>query len=148
MEILVERSPQSAGSDELYLFSDPLPFQCLSRKLGQGDSVFYVDIDYPDLMNIKASVVSKQREINELLTDVKYYEKAEGNVHFESAEYLALGCDLRDLDKLRTIFAQHGILDAAILFTAEVSLTYMDRDGVDNLVKWAAELPNGKVDFS
>lgn len=106
--------------------------------------MLYVDIDYPDLMNIKASVVSKQPDICELLTDIKYYEKPEENIHFKSAEYLALGCDLRELDKLRTIFARHGIIDAAILFTAEVSLTYMDRDGVDNLVKWAAELPNGE----
>lgn len=127
----------------LPLVSDPLPFQCLSRKLGGDGDVLYVDIDYPDLMTIKANVIAAQPEIMELLSGVQHFEKPDANVHLQSKEYLALGCDLRDLNSLQTIFSKHGIADAAVLFTAEVSLTYMDREAVDALVKWAAALPNG-----
>lgn len=123
-------------------YSDPLPFQYLSRKLGGGSEVLYVDIDYPDLMTIKASIVNDEPEIKKFLTDTRHFETPEENVHFQSKEYLALGCDLRDLEIVKKIFQKHDITDAAILFTAEVSLTYMTREAVDNLIAMAAGLPD------
>ena len=37
------------------------------------------------------------------------------------------------------------INNAALLFTAEVSLAYMDQDAVDALIAWTATLPDGKT---
>lgn len=81
--------------------------------------------------------------MNGLLTDKQHHETPVDHVHYQSNEYIALGCDLRDLDTLQRLFEKHGLVDHAVFFTAEVSLTYMAKDSVDALIAWAASLPDG-----
>ncbi|KAI5795572.1 leucine carboxyl methyltransferase-like protein 2 [Geopyxis carbonaria] len=95
-------------------------------------------------MNIKASIVSATKQLSSLLKESQYFETPSDQVHFQSKEYLALGCDLRDLKNLQKIFERHGLQDCAVLFTAEVSLTYMDCESVDALIKWAASFPDAR----
>lgn len=94
-------------------------------------------------MDLKSSIVSATKQLSSLLKEPQYFETPLGQVHFQSKQYLALGCDLRDLEKLQKVFEWHGLQDCAILFTAEVSLTYMDYGSVDALIQWAASLPDG-----
>ncbi|KAF8537456.1 hypothetical protein BDD12DRAFT_931378 [Trichophaea hybrida] len=122
---------------------DPLPFQSLSKENPNAE-VLYVDIDYPELIAIKASIVSQTPELYCLLTDTRHHATAVDHVHYESKQYLALGCDLRDLWTLQRLFENHRLVDSAILFTAEVSLTYMDPNSVDDLLQWAANLPDAR----
>jgi tRNA wybutosine-synthesizing protein 4 len=103
-----------------------------------------VDIDYPDLITIKAGIIAQTPGLNGLLTDKQHHETPVDHVHYQSNEYIALGCDLRDLDTLQRLFEKHGLVDHAVFFTAEVSLTYMAKDSVDALIAWAASLPSGK----
>lgn len=78
-----------------------------------------------------------------LLTEPKVHDPPVNHVHYSSSEYLAIGCDLRDLKTLQAIFDGQGITKSALFFTAEVSLAYMDRESVDALVAWIATLPDG-----
>ncbi|CCX32474.1 Similar to Leucine carboxyl methyltransferase 2; acc. no. Q5BH52 [Pyronema omphalodes CBS 100304] len=122
---------------------DPLPFQCLAKEKPNAE-VLYVDIDYPDLITIKAGIIAQTPGLNGLLTDKQHHETPVDHVHYQSNEYIALGCDLRDLDTLQRLFEKHGLVDHAVFFTAEVSLTYMAKDSVDALIAWAASLPDAR----
>ena len=77
------------------------------------------------------------------------------NIHFETAsadkgqiilrsdEYLAVGCDLEHLDWLNALFEKENLLSREILFTAEVSVTYMRTEAANALLGWTGGLPNG-----
>lgn len=126
--------------------SDTLPFKCLARHLTNAQ-VLYVDIDFPELVAVKASVIAQTPELHGLLTNPQHYPEPDDNVHYRSDQYLALGCDLRHLETLQRLFDKHRLVDCAILLTAEVSLTYMPRESVDALIEWAALLPDGRPSF-
>lgn len=69
---------------------------------------------------------------------------SESEVSFESDQYVQMGCDLRDLKLLEDTLKK--IIDPSkvrILFVAEVSITYMEKKTADDLVHWAAKLPDG-----
>lgn len=106
-----------------------------------GNTLF-IDIDYMDLMKTKRDVVKNTTELHEMLTGLSIHEETE--VLLRSNQYVQIGCDLRQLSKLSTALAQ--VLDfhhCIVLFTAEVSITYMDVKAADALIKWAAGFPNG-----
>lgn len=126
------------------LNSDPLPFQCISDANFLSD-VLYIDIDYPDLIIKKVHTIRETPQLVELLTDPEIYDPPLNHVHYSSPEYLAIGCDLRDLETLKDIFNTHDLISKALFFTAEVSLAYMDRVAVDELLAWIATLPDGKA---
>lgn len=76
-------------------------------------------------------------------------EKTNGDVIFRSDQYIQLGCDLRELSRLEKALA--SVVDfenSELLFTAEVSITYMDSDASDALINWASGLPDGLYLFS
>lgn len=57
---------------------------------------------------------------------------------------MQLGVDLRNLSHLGQVLASVIDIDnSTILFTAEVSITYMSLDTSDALIKWASILPEG-----
>ena len=61
------------------------------------------------------------------------------------SRYLQLGCDLRDLDSLeRMVSGTVNIQESVILLIAEVSITYMDVEAADDLIRWAGNLSHGK----
>lgn len=63
---------------------------------------------------------------------------AEAPVRVRSEQYLAIGCDLRDLQLLeKTLRNELDIVNSSILFVAEVSVTYMPLLDANKLIEWA-----------
>ncbi|KAL8778910.1 MAG: hypothetical protein Q9213_007183 [Squamulea squamosa] len=64
-------------------------------------------------------------------------------IMMRSDQYVAVGCDLRDIARLSKVFdGELQIGSCLVLCTAEVSITYMDVDAADALIKWAAQYDN------
>lgn len=86
------------------------------------DAVF-VDVDFPDLVRHKSSMIRETPALAELVG--LDFGETSGEIRCEM--YYAVGCDLSDLtlfDKvLRSIDAD--ITNASILFVSEVAITYM-----------------------
>ncbi|PTB36290.1 hypothetical protein M441DRAFT_150835 [Trichoderma asperellum CBS 433.97] len=102
--------------------SDVLPWQCHARYKDLGNDVLFIDIDYPDLIRKKRAIVLQTPELRDLL----------GND-------FTLGCDLRQLDQLRDVLKTViDLPECAILFVAEVSITYMDTQSADSLIHWGS----------
>lgn len=121
---------------------DPLPWQCLTRYPKACQGVKFVDIDYPDLMLRKRSTIMATPELQALLTNMS---SSDGDILFKSDQYLQLGCDLRKTSELEKIMSSIiDIRECLILFTAEVSVTYMTTQGADALIKYAASLPDAR----
>ena len=94
----------------------------------------------------KRDVVQSTKELLEVLTSVEVQEA--GSILFRSDQYLQLGCDLRDLDGLnRGLVSAVDINNCAILFTAEVSITYMTAEASNSLIQWASRLPEGILSY-
>jgi len=107
-----------------------------------GNDVLYIDIDYPDLINIKCQVVKDTPQISKLLQNVEYFPA--GTLKLVSDSYITIGLDLLDLKTLDNVFESRGYKEHAIFFTSEVAITYMDKLGADKLIEWAASLPDGE----
>ncbi|KAG0636630.1 hypothetical protein HOY80DRAFT_342913 [Tuber brumale] len=123
---------------------DPLPFQFISSTRDL-ENVLYIDLDYPDLIAVKSRVISNTPELHNLLKNPELHNPPVGNFHYRSSQYLAVGCDLREFDKLKRILMDSRLIDnAALLFTAEVSLAYVDQAAVDALITWTATLPDAR----
>ena len=126
--------------------SDPLPWQCLVRYPSACSGVKFIDVDYRDLMIRKRDVVQSTKELLEVLTSVEVQEA--GSILFRSDQYLQLGCDLRDLDGLnRGLVNSIDIDNCEILFTAEVSITYMTAEASNSLIQWTSKLPEGILNY-
>jgi hypothetical protein len=70
---------------------------------------------------------------------------SERPVYVRSERYMAIGCDLRELDSLeRTLRTELDIPASSVLFVAEVSATYMPVVDSDALIRWASTLEDGK----
>ena len=65
-------------------------------------------------------------------------------VYLRSNQYMAVGCDLKDLATLeRVLRTEFDLSTTSILFVAEVSVTYMPVNDADALLRWASKLGNG-----
>lgn len=126
--------------------SDPLPWQCLVRYPSACRGVKFIDVDYSDLMARKRDVVRNTKELFDVLTDVEMRD--EGSILLCSDQYIQLGCDLRDLEGLtRSLATAIDIDNCTVLFTAEVSITYMTAEASNSLIQWGSRLPEGAVNL-
>lgn len=108
-----------------------------------SEGVLFIDIDYRELMLKKRWVVENTSSLSSWLSNIKTSDE---DVLLQSDQYYQLGCDLRDLGRLGSVL--ESLLDinnSRILFTAEVSITYMDVGPADDLIQWAAKFPDGKL---
>jgi len=122
--------------------SDPLPFQFLAKSPEKCRNVKFVDVDYMKLMIKKCSVITETEQLRKLLSGVEL-PTPQGSVVLSSDQYLAVGCDLRELEDLeRTLAHEVNIENCLVLFIAEVSITYMEVEAADALIKWAASFHN------
>lgn len=104
----------------------------------------FVEIDYEKLMVNKKTAIRKTDEITQLLEDVEFLPD-DSAVQIRSKPYLAIGCDLKNLTKLDTVLRAEVLpSECAVLFLAEVSLTYMDVKSANAVVSWASGLSNGQ----
>ncbi len=130
--------------------SDVLPWQCLTRysDLCKDGKVKFVDVDFPDLIQRKRETVLKTRELREVLHWIREKGELADPIVFESDEYVQIGVDLRELGRLREgLDMVVDVEESEFLFVAEVSVTYMEREGADAVVKWAVGLGDGEFSF-
>ncbi len=122
--------------------SDVLPWQCLTRYPEQCRDVKFVDVDFPDLIRRKRQTVLTTPELREPLT---LLEEVDGPyVVLKSKEYVQIGCDLRELGTLgEALSTVVDISRCSFFFVAEVSITYMETEGADGVIKWASTLGDG-----
>lgn len=127
--------------------SDPLPFILLSeeQKSMRSEHTVFVDIDYEKLMVHKKNAIRQTQEITRVLGDIEFGSD-EDVIQISTSRYRAVGCDLKNLKKLDGVL-QNNILpsaDCSVLLLAEVSLTYMDVQSANDIIKWASNLTNGE----
>ncbi|KAL2362200.1 hypothetical protein RJZ56_004894 [Blastomyces dermatitidis] len=123
---------------------DPLPFQFLSRDAALCQNAIFVDIDHHKLMLKKRDIVTQCAALRGLLSDVQLTAET-GSVLMRSKEYVGIGCDLGDLQKLEAALKDVVGLDkASILCIAEVSITYMEVKLADALIRFMPKLSKGK----
>ncbi|KAL7909900.1 hypothetical protein GGI35DRAFT_468937 [Trichoderma velutinum] len=104
------------------------------------NDVLFIDVDYPDLMKKKRAIVLQTPELRNLLgDDFTLGDDDKDGLLLRSNKYCQLGCDLRQLDRLRmTLESFITLPKCAILFVAEVSITYMDTQSADSLIQWGS----------
>lgn len=107
-----------------------------------------MDIDYPDLMRKKRSIVLETPQLRDLLgEDFLVSDSDQDQILLRSDRYCQIGCDLRELEKLRTLLETlTPLAGCPVLFVAEVSVTYMDTISADALIHWASTV--GKCESS
>ncbi|KAI9376357.1 hypothetical protein BJX61DRAFT_392186 [Aspergillus egyptiacus] len=121
---------------------DPLPFILLSTDRPLCSNTTFVDIDYEKLMVNKKTAIQRTDAISQLLENV-VFNHDESAIQIRSSKYIAVGCDLKNLDKLDQVLRAEVLpANCAVLFLAEVSLTYMDVKSANAVVNWAAHLSN------
>lgn len=119
--------------------SDVLPWQCHARYKDLGNDVLFIDIDYPDLIQKKRAIVLQTPELRDLLGNDFTIGEGKDGLLLRSNSYCQLGCDLRQLDQLRDVLKTViDLPECAILFVAEVSITYMDTQSADSLIHWGS----------
>ncbi|KAK7747003.1 tRNA methyltransferase ppm2 [Diatrype stigma] len=125
--------------------SDVLPWQCLTRYPDHCQGVKFVDVDFPDLMKKKCRVVQETPELLALLSGIRS-TTAEGHLVFQSDQYVQVGCDLRALSSIeQSLSTLLSLPDSEFFFVAEVSITYMETEAADSVIKWASSL--GQAEF-
>lgn len=94
-------------------------------------------------MGIKTSIIQQTEELRATLGDIQVYPESE-TVRLRASNYVALGCDLKNLTKLEEALKDVlGPSPATVLCIAEVSLTYMDVSSADALISWLPTLGKG-----
>ncbi|KAI9679481.1 MAG: tRNA methyltransferase ppm2 [Caeruleum heppii] len=123
---------------------EPSPKRKIVLNLGSCQHVTFVDVDYEQLMRRKAQVLDQTLELRNLLSSIRQDHGRPGLL-FRSDQYSAVACDLRDLESLEPILRAEFDLDQCqVLCVAEVSITYMDVEAADRVVRWAAKLPDAR----
>lgn len=124
--------------------SDPLPFMFLGKYPLQCQGTTFVDVDYPVLMQNKVGIIDKTDQLRRLLPKLTRTANETGLL-CSSDPYVAIGCDLANVDPLQSILQDHlqlGNGDVAILFVSEVATAYMPREASQAVFDWTATYPD------
>ncbi|KAI5966662.1 PPM2 [Candida theae] len=130
---------------------DPLPFQMLSMRNGEdcawgnGCDFNFFDIDYPDLVDEKLSLIKKSNEIEQLIGDGV---QKDSMYKLNTNNYKLIGCDLKNLSQYQHIVDQlfskskdsNG--KALTIFIAEVSLAYMKPEFANPVIEISSKVAN------
>ncbi len=96
-----------------------------------------MDVDYPGLIEKKCDIITNTTQLRDLLGPHDQPLDSSGPT-LRSEHYLAIGCDLTDITRLDTLLAgEVQVSNCSVLCTAEVSITYMDANAADALIRWA-----------
>lgn len=126
-----------------------MPWQCHARYKDLGNDALFIDIDYPDLIQKKRAIVLQTPELRDLLGNDFTVGEGKDGLLLRSNKYCQLGCDLRQLDQLRDVLKTViDLPECAILFVAEVSITYMDTQSADSLIHWGSTVGRGLSAYS
>ncbi|KAK8006148.1 leucine carboxyl methyltransferase 2 [Apiospora marii] len=125
--------------------SDVLPWQCMTRYPEVCHGAKFVDIDFPDLISKKRRIVQETPELHSVLTGLEYGDD-QSDLQLTSNEYVQIGCDLRQLNRLEDALSKVvNIQECEFIFIAEVSITYMETEAADSVIEWASTL--GHAEF-
>ncbi|KAK4164974.1 tRNA wybutosine-synthesizing protein 4 [Cladorrhinum sp. PSN259] len=85
-----------------------------------------------------------------MMTTGEDKERKKVGIVFESDEYVQIGCDLRNLGTLQksleeAVGGKDLMACCEFVFVAEVSITYMEMEGADGVIKWASSV--GDAEF-
>ncbi|KAF1955701.1 Clavaminate synthase-like protein [Byssothecium circinans] len=104
----------------------------------------FVDVDYPQLICRKRDRIFTNDKLRDPLLKTNL-RPAHSHVYLRSDQYMALGCDLRDLSTLEKLLkTELDLTSSSLLFVAEVSLTYMPVPDSDSLIRWASTLEDAR----
>ena len=137
---LAEQTPKRKVVVNLGCGYDPLAFAFLGKHHDLCENTTFVDVDYPLLMQNKCGIIDKTEQLHGLLVDF-YRTTNEDGVLGAGDPYLAVGCDLRNVARLKGILQDAVEIegdDVAILFVAEVSIAYMEREAAEAVLEWTA----------
>ncbi len=96
-----------------------------------------MDVDYPSLIEKKCDIITNTTQLRDLLGPHDRPLHPSGPT-LRSEHYLAIGCDLTDITRLDMLLASEiQVSNYSVLCTAEVSITYMDTNAADALIRWA-----------
>jgi tRNA wybutosine-synthesizing protein 4 len=115
-----------------------LPFQFWLRYPSLTQNATFVDVDYPQLIEKKRDHILSHSLLRDALfkTHVRHSTIP---IYLRSAQYLAMGCDLRDLVILeRQLRTELDMDSCSVIFLSEVALTYMPVTDSDALIKFAS----------
>ncbi|MCJ1474726.1 tRNA methyltransferase ppm2 [Lambiella insularis] len=120
--------------------SDALPFHMLAKESAICRNAVFVDVDYPALVHKKAAIVKETLALRDLLDQLVESDTPD-DIPLCSDQYLAIGCDLRNVDVLdQLLSAELPLRTCSILVVAEVSITYMDTEAADALIAYTSQL--------
>ena len=143
---LAEQTPKRKIVINLGCGYDPMPFVFLGKQPELCESTTFVDVDYPILMQNKCGIVDKTEALHGLLENF-YRTSNEEGVLGAGNPYLAVGCDLRDIELLRNTLQDAVEVEddgVAILFVAEVSVAYMEAEASQAVLEWAASYSDAR----
>ncbi|OAX85447.1 hypothetical protein ACJ72_00172 [Emergomyces africanus] len=90
----------------------------------------------------KRDIITQCTALNDLLSDVQLTPET-GSILVRSKEYVGIGCDLGDIPKLEAALNDViGLAKVSILCIAEVSITYMEVNLADALIRFMPTLSN------
>jgi len=105
----------------------------------------FIDVDYEELMISKREIVLNTPKMRGLIRLKEDATPGDG-IQLQSEEYVALGCDLRNIKKLdRLVKSVIDVEQCLVLCIAEVSITYMATEAADAVIAWSATLSPGKA---
>ncbi|CAO2654888.1 Nn.00g116210.m01.CDS01 [Neocucurbitaria sp. VM-36] len=123
---------------------DPLPFQFWHRYAHLTEEATFVDVDYPQLIEKKRDRMLSNGLLRDALLQTKL-RTSMPPVYLRSDRYMAIGCDLKELNILESILrAEFDVSATSFLFVAEVSVTYMPTKDADALIHWSSTLENAR----
>ncbi|SCW03808.1 LAFE_0G18668g1_1 [Lachancea fermentati] len=125
---------------------DPLPFQLLDKesthRLRNIGTVSFVDIDYPELIKNKVTIIEKTPELKSIVGETKMTSNP--RTLFNSENYVAVSCDLNEIQSFEEVLSFLNLKEPDVIkiFVAEVSLAYMTAEKADNIITHCANIPN------
>ncbi|KAI1825176.1 leucine carboxyl methyltransferase [Xylaria intraflava] len=119
--------------------SDVLPWQCMARYPDACRRAKFIDIDFPDLMAKKRTIVLNTPELRSVFEPLD--TDAGEHVLLKSGMYSQIGCDLRNTADIKNALSIClDISECIFMFVAEVSITYMETQSADSVIEWASSL--------
>ena len=110
-----------------------MPFQWLSENHKGCQNTCFVDVDYPALIARKCEIITKTPQLSNLVQPIDEGLTSTAT-YLRSPHYIALGCDLTDIEGLsHTLAGEIELASCLVLCVAEVSITYMDTGAVSEV---------------
>lgn len=121
-----------------------MPFKFLAQQAERCQSATFVDVDYRQLIIKKCEVIRSTKQLLDVIPDATT-PKDPKDVILQSEKYYALACDLQNIQDVDRALRQvvNPEQDIAVLYIAEVSMTYMNATAANTLIKWTSEFAPG-----